>query len=229
MTTSDLTGVGSTDKYPKVGIPGAGVHAAADDVSIATAQLLHNLNLLPTRSELAEASGKKLADTPDGIAVVEAGLTKGSKYWTAVIGASSTALTAGAATLWKDAIGPDNQPFAILGLAVVLAAGSLAIAYILGSDVRGRAAAMTATIEVRGRVAQTMVEQARRAYEPPAPTSTGPTPFPLPAIRNVTLLEGPDTAGWMVISGREGADGTEYLLIRGTTSAWHPASQVQFP
>lgn len=62
------------------------------------------------------------------------------------------------------AANPWNQPFALLALGLIFASAGLGISYLLGSDVRGRAAASVATIQARQAVAAAMLKEAGNAH-----------------------------------------------------------------
>jgi hypothetical protein len=195
--------------------------------------------LLPTKEDSDKLGAKAfLIGAPDSVAVIEAGLTAGSKWWSAGIGVSSAAITVAFTRAWT-AIPDESKPFALLALGLVLAAATIGIAYILGSDVRGRASASTATIEARRDVASAMLDQAGKAHKPAvvppaggalaaAPPAGGPSYFHLPMIENVTLLDGPDTDGWRVIAGRQVDKKVEYLLVRGENTRWAASRVVRF-
>ncbi len=220
----------ATDEVsPKVTIPTDGLSKSDGDIGRPTVDLLRRLNLLPLKSDLAQAGNPAAAVTgpPDSVAVIEAGLTAGAKGWSVVIGASSTGLAAAAVRFWGE-LGPANQPAALLAAGLAIAAGSLGIAYILGSDVRGRSAAMVATIEARRHVATVMLQQAQRSFEDSA--SKTRSALSLAAAMNVRNIgkSGSDEEGWTAISARADGDDLEYLLIKGQTSEWVSSKKVSF-
>lgn len=226
-----------------VKIPGNAVQTsppADEDIQAPTIDLLRGLSLLPKAGELGDASGLSaaFAGPPDSVAVIEAGATAASKWWATGIAGGAAAVTGRIVQGW-DSLGkggPWNQPFAILAMGVVLAAAAVGIAYLLGSDVRGRAAAMVATIEARRDVAIAMVCQAGSSFQShgatasAAPTAWSGLPIALSALAasNVTKHGDVAEAGWKAIATRERSGKTEFLLVKATESAWVDSSDVDF-
>lgn len=227
-----------------VKIPGAAVQSVTpdhDDISKPTTQLLRDLSLLPEPGDLAKAGGATALFTgpPDSVAVIEAGATAASKWWATGIAVSGTAVVARITTVW-DSIGEDgswNQPFALVAIAIVLAAMAGGISYLLGSDVRGRAAAMVATIEARRAVATAMLGEAGKASGPQEEPHRGGDASAAPSqqlalgARYVVSNIGMDAANeddWLAIASREKNGVIEYLLVKGTESEWTPSAKVKF-
>jgi hypothetical protein len=135
-----------------------------------TQAVLRAVNLLPQDEELAKASGPRswFKGTPDSVAVIEAGVTAASKWWAIAISGGAAVVAARVSVAW-DSIGQSqawNQPFALLSVGVVLAAALGSVAFLLGSDVKGRAAATVATIEARRDVAIAMLHHAGQSFPP---------------------------------------------------------------
>ncbi len=120
-----------------------------------------------------------------------------------------------------------SQRALILAAAIGTAAAILAIAYIVGSDVRGRAAAAVATIEARANVAETIVDKARGGDG----LSSVVTITPLQP-RSVKYLKKPgdEESGWAAIAMQSKADGSarQFLVVKGTTNEWAESNEVQF-
>lgn len=217
-------------------IPGKAVAVSppgADDISPATTGLLRDLSLLPEKADVEKAGGVVTALTgpPDSVAVIEAGATAASKGWAALLAAGAAGWVAQAAVLW-DRIGednPTNQPVTILSIAIVLAAAALGIAYLLGSDVRGRAAAMVATIEARRDVAAAMINAAQESYQPESAAASS-SPVSLPGVLTVAngTKHGDAEQSWKAIAAREDAGAISFLLVKGTESEWVASKDVKF-
>ena len=174
-----------------------------------TQALLRGLGLLPDDADLKKAGGFGAAFTgpPDSVAVLEAGATAASKWWATAIGVGAATITARISTLWDKLDGPWPQAFALLSVSFVLGAAALGIAYLLASDVRGRAAAMVATIEARRAVAIEMACLAVAASKAtPAPDASTFTPVGPLGARNANEMGTAAESGWKAIAMREGDD-----------------------
>ena len=148
-----------------------------------------------------------LTGTPDSVAVIEAGATALSKGWAAGLGASVLALWAGVKTWWPGQ-DPDLQGVVIWGAAIATAALVAGVAYVVGSDVRGRAAASVATINARAAVAEALIREAASLYakqgervwqtkeakEPEAAAQV--VPISPPEQMRWISRKGPDEEGW---------------------------------
>lgn len=217
-------------------IPGQAVEQdppESQDLGAPTVDLLRSVSLLPEDGDQQQAGGVRAAvlGPPDSVSVIEAGATAAAKWWSTAIGTSAAAMAGLVTAIWGSlAKGSSwNQPFAILALAVIAAAAIIGIAYLLGSDVRGRAAATVATIEARQRVATAMIREASERFTAPDHAESGATPIglsPLPA-RN-TRRPSEDEPGWRAVAMREGKSGTEYFLVKGGQSSWVGAAHVVF-
>ena len=130
-----------------------------DDIAAATVALLYNLNLLPTRADLARAGQGTLSGPPQSVALIEAGATSVAKWWAAGAGVSFIGIWTAVKGFWAD--NGDLHAVMLWCAALTSAALILAIAHLLSSDVRGRADAMVETIRTRGEVARAMLEAAR--------------------------------------------------------------------
>src|SRR4029453_19243141 len=141
------------DPDPKVQVPSAAV-TATDDLLAPTRDLLEGLNLLPSKADLKTAEGFASAfkGPPESVSLIEAGATAANKWWAAGLGGGVIAAWTAVRGWWDGTI-PATQPVALWVAAIVTAAAVLGIAYLLGSDVRGRAAVATETVRVRAAVA----------------------------------------------------------------------------
>ena len=185
----------------EVQIP-SGAVSDGDDLIEPTRTLLRELNILPTDEELADAKGGKavLFGPPQSVALIEAGITSATKYWAAG-GAALVAIAWGSVKAWWAGEELSNQVAAIAGASIVTAALVIAIAYLLASDVRGRAAAAVATIQARERIALAMIDAAvevRKAEAAPPPTELVALPKKIRA-KYLTRPKG-EKKGWTAIA-----------------------------
>jgi hypothetical protein len=212
-------------------IPGKAIKEGSEDYLAPTRRTLVALNLLGTQADLAKADGLNglLGKTPASVAVIESGATAISKWWAAGLGAAATAGWASLGTAWTSGNLKDVHPEVLWFLAITLAAAVLAISYIVGSDVRGRAAASVATIEARAKVADAIIRMAEAGYKPkPAPAEAQIIPLATP-LQNVTNTEGTDSDGWTAILVKtDGKDVTEYLLVKDKEKNWVAPTHVRF-
>jgi hypothetical protein len=105
----------------------------------------------------------------------------------------------------------------------------LALAYIIGSDLRGRAAAQVATIQARSNVADLMVRTSGRLFIP-TPTASAEQLVALPAPLDVQYAHGngDGRSGWRAIALQSNGDGsTRYLIAKAAMHKWVDAVDVQ--
>jgi hypothetical protein len=211
-----------------VQIPGLAVGAAKDNIDEPAVELLQKLSLLPTApSELKKAGEFSAAFTgpPDSVTVIEAGATAAAKWWSVTIAGGAVVSGASIRGYW-DGLGAANQPNALLALGLIFAAAGLGIAYLLGSDVRGRAAASVATIEARSSVAVSMLEEAGKAYRP-ASSQTASMPLNSVPVMN-TAREAADEDGWQALAMRQNGDDIEFFLVKASAAEWVGNGTVKF-
>ena len=218
-----------------VQIPGNAV-SADQDIGEPVKELLQDLNLLGTPDETAAAGnfGAVFTGPPQSVAVIESGLTAGAKWWAAGGGAAVAATWASVLAWWNTQEVPIRCTVAG-GALLVTAALVIGIAYLLSSDVRGRAAATVATIEARAKLAQKMVDASQRAYGlVPASGASGnghlgivPL-FPGIAVRNHDQPAA-NEGGWRAVAVERQTDGSHlYLVVKGSDEARLPASRLSF-
>lgn len=208
--------------------PAKSVAADGADLGLPTANLLRSLGMLPTEGEVAGPSAA-IRGTPDSVVVIEAGATTLSKFWASGGGAVILAGWA-AVRIWWSHVDTGVQGTVIWAAAIGTAAIAVGIAYIVGSDVRGRAAATVATLEARGRVAQAMIRESARLYMPEPAAATTAQLVPVLPVQVVewTARYGPDEQGWMASAMRVTGDEVEYRLAKGIENAWVPATEIKF-
>lgn len=211
-------------------IPGKAV-SDGTDVCRPVRTLLEDLNLLGTAQDLdkAKGSGSLLSSPPQSVALIEAGATAASKWWASGLGALVIP-TWGAVLAWWGGQDTTIKAVVVGGAALVTAALVLSIGYLIASDVRGRAAAAVSIIEARARLATTMIQAAESVYEPTAAASVVEV-VPLPSQVKAKNFARPadDEDGWLVVAMERHADGSlRYILVKGSSEATVPASQLEF-
>lgn len=197
------------------------------DIGQPVKQMLIELSLLPTVDDLAASERFRTVFTgpASSVSVLEAGATALSKWWAVGLGASAVGLWASVRIFWTS-LPQASQEVMMWSVAITSAAAVLALAFILGSDVRGRASAMVATIEARRQIATSMIGSAERAYDPGCGaqvTHSFPLPTPMPAKQ----LLGRDSGGWLAIALEVGGPKTRYLLVRGNEHLWVDDDNVE--
>ncbi len=218
-----------------VSIPGKAIDGSTtgNDLSAPTQRLLRDLNLLPDAGDLAEANdpANALKATPDSVVVIESGATRAARWWTYIVGAAGAGWTAAVGGFWTylGQSNPWNQPIAIFALGLGFAAAVTGIASLLGSDIRGRAAATVATVEARQQVAVAMIQAAQNSFQEDAVVgATMPTALPgVVPVNNGEML-GRDENDWNALAVREVDGHIEYLLTKGRQTSWVAAEHVEF-
>jgi hypothetical protein len=210
-------------------IPGKAIDPDATDIGDASTALLDRLQLLPTDAELAQAGGLAAAivGPPQSVAVIEANATALSKWWAVALGSVGVGAWPAVSLFLKD--NTADHAMLIIGIAIVITSVILAIGYIVGSDVRGRAEASVATIQARQAVAETMVQTAQRAYSAP-PATNEPQLVALPTAMKVhnTKESGDAEQGWLAIALLREDDKTKYLLVKAKDKRWVDEEDVLF-
>jgi hypothetical protein len=157
----------------KVQIPGDPIDPKGDDVLVPLKDLLEGLNALGTPGS---ATGSALTSPAQSVAIIESGATALSKVWTTLVGALGgiTAVTAVATRFWNGQQGGTRiAVVAVTG--AVIAAVAIALAIIVGSDVRARASGAVAIYDARARIAVKLLEVSAAAKQPPPKAATPPT------------------------------------------------------
>jgi hypothetical protein len=220
------------DKLPSVRVPGDAVDAEGDDVLAPAIAILEALHLRPTEAELNQAGGPGavLGGPSQSVAVIEAGATALSKWWAVGLGAAVVAGWSSIVAFWNSE-GDATQRIVVVAAAVASAAIILGIAFIVGSDVRARAAAAVATIEARVHITETVVRVAQA--RPQATDPRGAMPIAsLPKTISVKYLRKPgeDEAGWTALALRPEADGSgmSFFIAKEDEFVWVPTTDLHF-
>jgi len=129
-------------------------------------QILRGINVWATADELAQANDGKgaISGPPASVSIIEAGASALSKWWSVAIGAVGgiTVITAAITKFWDSETGGERIAITA-SIAAVIAAGIVAIAIMVSSDVRGRAAGAVAQYEARAAVATTFLQLTRQS------------------------------------------------------------------
>lgn len=221
----------SSDVVYQSKIPGKAVDQGEDLVK-PTQDLLRSLNLLPGAGATLGNAGYAFSGPPDSVSILEAGATAATKGWSTAIGLSAAAVSAWIVKVWNG-LGANswNQPFALLAIAVILAAAALGIAYLFAADVRGRALGMKATIEARRDVAVTIIESAAsRSGALHVDESHSSFLISLAALEVENEDETTSQAqhGWKALALRSEAGKNQFLISKEQVTKWVDAAHVKF-
>ena len=200
-----------------VQIPGKAV-LEGTDVGLPTRTLLRELNLLgaPEENENAHGFTALFTGPPQSVALIEAGATAATKWWATGLSALVIAGWGNISTWWPDQE-LSNQVAVLAGASFVTAILVAAIAYLIASDVRGRAIATVSIVEARATVARAMIQAAQAAHAP-TPAEFAKEIIPLPKPLPAKLLKGKDSDGWRATAMERQPDG----LSSTSSSRDHP-------
>lgn len=206
-------------------LPSKAVAPDGNDLVGPAADLLRGLSLLPKKGESASL-GAAFTGTPDSVAVIEAGATALSKLWAAGLGTSIFALWTSLGVWWGTQEG-EVQVGVLWAAAIATAALALGLAYIVGSDVRGRAAATVATLEARAVVAQAIISEAASLYTAEDTSAAQIIPISPPLQMKWPRRHADDENGWIASALRFQGDNSEYWLSKGAVQEWVAGPDVE--
>lgn len=208
-------------------VPANAVAPDGGDLVAPAAELLRGLSLLPKEGESAGALSA-FTGTPDSVAVIESGATALSKMWAAGLGTAVAALWVRVATWWPDQ-DPDVQTTVLWAAAIATAALVAGLAYIVGSDVRGRAAAMVATVKARSEITQALIREAAALYKPEGGSEPAEQIVPISPPMSMKWIhrQSKDEGGWIASALRFRGDRTDYWLSKGCVQKWVPSAEVE--
>jgi hypothetical protein len=140
------------------------------DVAPPINNLLRDLSLIGTKEELEKADGASalLFGPPQSVAIIEAGVTAATKAWTALFGAGATVGGVVSLVNWGSFTNDALHIAIVAGTALVLAALVIAIALMIGNDIRARGQGAITTIEARASLANRFLTLSR-ATDPISP------------------------------------------------------------
>jgi hypothetical protein len=177
-----------------VRLPEQALDTTGTDILPPLKELQQGLGVLPTDADRAKSgAGATFVGPPDSVAIIEAGATAFSKWWSAAIAAlGGTAVVTSLVTkFWS------GQPGGVrvgltLGVAAIVVATIIAVSVMVAADVRGRAQGTVALYAARASIADQFLRQSLQASRPvppaPAPQNPGmPAPAPAPAPQNPAI------------------------------------------
>lgn len=151
-----------------VQIPGQILNANQKDILGPLKELQQGLGLLPTDTDIAKSGvAATFVGPPDSIAIIEAGATALSKWWSVVIaGLGGTAVITSAVTKFWDGQKGGERIALIGGMAGLLIAALITISIIVAADVKGRAQGTVAIYAARASIATHFLQDSLRASQP---------------------------------------------------------------
>ena len=177
-----------------VRLPEQALDTTGTDILPPLKELQQGLGVLPTDADRAKSgAGATFVGPPNSVAIIEAGATAFSKWWSAAIAAlGGTAVVTSLVTkFWS------GQPGGVrvgltLGVAAIVVATIIAVSVMVAADVRGRAQGTVALYAARASIADQFLRQSLQASRPvppaPAPQNPAiPAPAPAPAPQNPAI------------------------------------------
>jgi hypothetical protein len=150
--------------------PKTTVSVADDDVDLGPpiAQLLVDMGMKGTKADEDKAGGftSAFSGPPASVAIIEAGATAASKWWSAGVVAvgGSSVVVAWLSNVWSSQ--PDIHRQLVIGGAIVLAVCLTAISIIVSSDLRARGQAAASQYRARADVAVAFLSSAPLGSDP---------------------------------------------------------------
>jgi hypothetical protein len=175
-----------------VRLPEQALDTTGTDILPPLKELQQGLGVLPTDADRAKSgAGATFVGPPDSVAIIEAGATAFSKWWSAAIGAlgGTAVITSLATKFWSGQPGGVRIGLTI-GVAAIVVATIIAVSVMVAADVRGRAQGTVALYAARASIADQFLRQSLLASRPvpAAPTPQNPA-IPAPASQNGTLTK----------------------------------------
>jgi hypothetical protein len=151
-----------------VQFPEQAVNKDGNDILAPLEGLQRDLGILPSDEDLAKSGASAtFTGPPDSVAIIEAGATALSKWWSVVIAGlgGAAAITSAATKFWSGQTGGVRIAL-VIGTAGLLIAALIAISVMVAADVRGRAHGMAALYAARASVADQFLRQSLLANYP---------------------------------------------------------------
>jgi hypothetical protein len=161
-----------------VQFPEQALNATGADILSPLKELEQGLGILPSDTDLAKSgAAATFTGPPDSVAIIEAGATALSKWWSVVVAGlgGAAVITSGATKFWSGQTGGVRIAL-IGGMAGLLIAAVLAISVMVAADVRGRAQGMVALYTARANVAAQFLQQSLTASYPKFAAAQGNAP-----------------------------------------------------
>jgi hypothetical protein len=229
-----------------VQFPGQAFNVGDTDILSPLKALEQGLYILPADDTALANAGVAATFTgpPDSVAIIEAGATALSKWWSVVIAGlgGAAVITSAVTKFWNGQTG-GVRIVLIGGLAGLLIAALIAISVIVAADVRGRAQGQVALYMARANIAAQFLQQS--ASHPPAPAAQGSPPAGTGALGQVLnqgvpvylatssapaqVLHKPSNQAGYLAGVRQLDDGsTELLLVRQSDqqTTWCAAGDI---
>jgi energy-coupling factor transporter transmembrane protein EcfT len=169
-----------TERIMSVQFPERALSTAGSDVLAPLKELQQGLGILPADADLAK-SGAAAAFTgpPDSVAIIQAGATALSKWWSVVIAGigGTAAITSVVTNFWSGQTGGVRIAL-IGGMAGLLIAALIAISVIVAADVKGRAQGTVALYAARASLAAQFLQDSLSASRPATAATPGNPPAP---------------------------------------------------
>jgi hypothetical protein len=159
-----------------VQFPGQAFNTGGMDILSPLETLEQGLGILPDTTDLAKSgAAATFTGPPDSVAIIEAGATALSKWWSvAIAGLGGAAVITSAVTkFWNGQTG-GVRIVLIGGIAGLLIASLIAISVMVAADVRGRAQGQVALYMARANVAAQFLQQS--ASRPASAAAQGNPP-----------------------------------------------------
>jgi hypothetical protein len=185
-----------------VRLPEQALDKSGTDILPPLKGLQQGLGVLPADGDLAKSGvGATFVGPPDSVAIIEAGATAFSKWWSAAIAAlgGTAVITSLVTKFWSGQSGGVRIGLT-LGVAAIVVATIIAVSMMVAADVRGRAQGTVALYAARASIADQFLRQSLQASRPvpaapapqnpatPAPASQNPA-IPAPASQNGALIK----------------------------------------
>ena len=142
--------------------------ATGKDVLSPLKELQQGLGVLPGDTDMAKSgAAATFTGPPDSVAIIEAGATALSKWWTvAIAGLGGTTVIISAVTKFWSGQDAGVRVGLVAGMAALLTAGVIAISIIVAADVKGRSNGMAALYAARASIATQFLQQSLSASTP---------------------------------------------------------------
>jgi hypothetical protein len=204
--------------------------SVGEDLAKPTVGLLRDVQLLPEEGQEQNGFESAFTGPHPSVALLEAGLTAGAKWWAAGGSAVLLGIWGAVKVFWGE--NPEVRDELVWAAALASTAIIVGIAWLLTSDLRARAAVQVATIAARAAVAEEMVRighhEAAKATKPAASKGTV-TPFPGGTRAKYRRHRDDPETIWLALASLSGADGSspeQYYLVKGHEHLWAPADDV---
>lgn len=153
------------ERIMTVQFPEKALNTSGTDILSPLKDLQQGLGILPDDTDLAKSgAAATFTGPPDSVAIIEAGATALSKWWSVVIaGLGGAAVITSAVTRFWSGQTTGIRIGLIGGMAGLVVAAVIAISVIVAADVKGRALGMVALYTARASIATQFLQQSLSA------------------------------------------------------------------